>query len=101
MHQLNGGGDAYSSFFFPPSKYSVVVQRVEDRLSALGNCIVANDHVALVHTDLDRVRNQPLFFLPLLLRPVVTEVFPIRHPLIQSPRIFRGPRKRKKFLPTS
>ncbi|CAH0477023.1 unnamed protein product [Peronospora belbahrii] len=33
---------------------SVVVQRVEERLSALGNCIAANDHVALVHTDLDR-----------------------------------------------
>jgi translation initiation factor 6 (eIF-6) len=24
------------------------------RLSALGNCIVCNDHVALVHTDIDR-----------------------------------------------
>ena len=34
---------------------SVVIQRVEERLSALGNCIVTNDHVALVHTDLDRV----------------------------------------------
>lgn len=33
---------------------SVVVQRVEERLSALGNCICTNDHVALVHTDLDR-----------------------------------------------
>jgi|GEM_PF-78259 len=33
---------------------SVVVQRVEERLSALGNCISTNDHVALVHTDLDR-----------------------------------------------
>lgn len=32
----------------------VVVQRVDERLSALGNCIAANDHVALVHTDLDR-----------------------------------------------
>eukprot|EP00611_Tribonema_gayanum_P019726 TRINITY_DN3470_c0_g1_i4.p1 TRINITY_DN3470_c0_g1~~TRINITY_DN3470_c0_g1_i4.p1 ORF type:complete len:199 (-),score=61.82 TRINITY_DN3470_c0_g1_i4:148-744(-) len=32
----------------------VVIQRVEERLSALGNCIVTNDHVALVHTDLDR-----------------------------------------------
>jgi len=32
----------------------VVVQRVEERLSALGNCIAANDYVALVHTDLDR-----------------------------------------------
>lgn len=33
---------------------SVVVRRVEERLSALGNCITCNDHVALVHTDLDR-----------------------------------------------
>ena len=33
---------------------SVAVQRVEERLSALGNCIAVNDHVALVHTDLDR-----------------------------------------------
>mmetsp|Transcript_5460 Transcript_5460/g.8239 ORF Transcript_5460/g.8239 Transcript_5460/m.8239 type:complete len:246 (-) Transcript_5460:59-796(-) len=32
----------------------VVIQRIEERLSALGNCIVTNDHVALVHTDLDR-----------------------------------------------
>jgi len=31
----------------------VVVQRVEERLSALGNVISCNDHVALVHTDLD------------------------------------------------
>ena len=33
---------------------NVVVQRIEERLSALGNCIVTNDHVALVHTDIDR-----------------------------------------------
>nr|WCZ58758.1 eukaryotic translation initiation factor 6 [Seculamonas ecuadoriensis] len=33
---------------------SVVVQRVEDRLSALGNCVATNDHVALLHHDLDR-----------------------------------------------
>ncbi|KAH9729475.1 eukaryotic translation initiation factor 6 [Citrus sinensis] len=32
----------------------VVVQRIEERLSALGNCIACNDHVALAHTDLDR-----------------------------------------------
>eukprot|EP00605_Chrysophyceae_sp_TOSAG23-4_P000481 GSChrysophyteH1.ASY1.ANO1.540.1 assembled CDS len=32
----------------------VVVQRIEERLSALGNCIVCNDHVGLIHTDLDR-----------------------------------------------
>ncbi|XP_076244959.1 eukaryotic translation initiation factor 6 [Calliopsis andreniformis] len=33
---------------------SVVVQRVEERLSALGNVIACNDYVALVHPDLDR-----------------------------------------------
>ncbi|EER03676.1 eukaryotic translation initiation factor, putative [Perkinsus marinus ATCC 50983] len=33
---------------------SVKIQRVEERLSALGNCIVCNDYVALVHPDLDR-----------------------------------------------
>jgi len=32
----------------------VVVQRVEERLSALGNVVCANDHVALVHPDVDR-----------------------------------------------
>merc|ERR1712157_617494 len=33
---------------------SVVVQRIEERLSALGNVICTNDHVALVHPDTDR-----------------------------------------------
>lgn len=33
----------------------VVVQRIDERLSALGNCIACNDHVALAHTDLDKV----------------------------------------------
>jgi len=32
----------------------VVVQRIEERLNSLGNCISCNDHVALVHTDIDR-----------------------------------------------
>lgn len=32
----------------------VKVQRVEEKLSALGNCIVCNDHVALVHPDIDQ-----------------------------------------------
>jgi translation initiation factor 6 len=32
----------------------IVVQRVEERLSALGNVIACNDYVALVHPDLDR-----------------------------------------------
>eukprot|EP01136_Pigoraptor_vietnamica_P008687 Opistho-1_new@2915 len=33
---------------------AVVIQRVEERLSALGNVIACNDYVALVHPDLDR-----------------------------------------------
>eukprot|EP01101_Sappina_pedata_P005171 TRINITY_DN2317_c0_g1_i1.p1 TRINITY_DN2317_c0_g1~~TRINITY_DN2317_c0_g1_i1.p1 ORF type:complete len:245 (-),score=98.47 TRINITY_DN2317_c0_g1_i1:125-859(-) len=33
---------------------SVVVQRIEERLSALGNVIACNDYVALVHPDIDR-----------------------------------------------
>jgi len=32
----------------------VRIQRVEERLSALGNVISCNDYVALVHPDLDR-----------------------------------------------
>lgn len=32
----------------------VVIQRVEERLSALGNVIACNDYVALVHPELDR-----------------------------------------------
>ncbi|XP_065913353.1 eukaryotic translation initiation factor 6-like [Dysidea avara] len=32
----------------------IAIQRVEERLSALGNVIVCNDYVALVHPDLDR-----------------------------------------------
>ncbi|KAF8925034.1 Eukaryotic translation initiation factor 6 [Haplosporangium bisporale] len=32
----------------------VKIQRVEERLSALGNVVVCNDYVALVHPDLDR-----------------------------------------------
>jgi len=33
---------------------TVKVQRVEERLSALGNVVVCNDYVALVHPDLDK-----------------------------------------------
>lgn len=43
---------------------SVVVQRIDERLSALGNCIACNDHVALTHPDLDRVS----YFLHLIIR---------------------------------
>eukprot|EP00455_Lapot_gusevi_P042789 TRINITY_DN512_c0_g2_i3.p1 TRINITY_DN512_c0_g2~~TRINITY_DN512_c0_g2_i3.p1 ORF type:complete len:267 (+),score=88.32 TRINITY_DN512_c0_g2_i3:62-802(+) len=32
----------------------VEIRRVEERLSALGNCIATNDHVALVHPDIDQ-----------------------------------------------
>ncbi|KAK8807194.1 hypothetical protein WA158_003953 [Blastocystis sp. Blastoise] len=33
---------------------NVVVQRIDERLSSLGNLIACNDHVALLHTDLDK-----------------------------------------------
>lgn len=33
---------------------SVKVQRIEEKLSALGNVISCNDHVALVHPDIDQ-----------------------------------------------
>ncbi|KAL5068456.1 hypothetical protein RYX36_019343 [Vicia faba] len=38
----------------------VRVQRIEEKLSALGNCIACNDHVALTHTDLDRETEEVL-----------------------------------------
>lgn len=33
---------------------SVAIQRIEERLSALGNVVACNDYVALVHPDIDR-----------------------------------------------
>ena len=33
---------------------SIKIQRVEERLSALGNVIACNDHVALIHPELDK-----------------------------------------------
>lgn len=33
---------------------TVKIQRVEERLSALGNVIACNDYVALIHPDIDR-----------------------------------------------
>ena len=33
---------------------TVKVERIEERLSALGNCVACNDYVALVHPDLDK-----------------------------------------------
>lgn len=32
---------------------NVVVRRIEERLNALGNVVLCNDHVALIHADLD------------------------------------------------
>jgi translation initiation factor 6 len=32
----------------------VRVERVDERLSALGNCVAANDYIALIHPDLDK-----------------------------------------------
>lgn len=42
---------------------TVKIQRVEERLSALGNVIACNDYVALVHPDLDKVHSNPNIFL--------------------------------------
>ncbi|KAF4519868.1 hypothetical protein B566_EDAN005206 [Ephemera danica] len=39
---------------------SVKVQRVEERLSALGNVIACNDYVAIVHPDLDKETEEVL-----------------------------------------
>src|SRR4051812_44128862 len=33
---------------------AVALQRIDERLSSLGNVIACNDHVALVHPDIDR-----------------------------------------------
>ena len=32
----------------------IKIQRIEEKLSALGNCILCNDYVALVHPDIDK-----------------------------------------------
>lgn len=32
----------------------VTVQKIDDRLSALGNVIACNDYVAFIHPDLDK-----------------------------------------------
>ena len=37
---------------------TVRIQRVEERLSALGNVISCNDHVALVHPEIDAVTEE-------------------------------------------
>jgi translation initiation factor 6 len=37
---------------------SVRIQKVDERLSALGNCIVCNDSVALLHPDIDPITEE-------------------------------------------
>ena len=36
----------------------VKMQRIEDRLSVLGNCIACNDHVALIHPEMDAISEE-------------------------------------------
>ena len=38
-----------------PDKVKCV--RIEERLSALGNAVVCNDYVALIHPDIDKVNS--------------------------------------------
>jgi translation initiation factor 6 len=52
---------------------AVRVQRVEERLSALGNVVACNDYVALVHPDLDRV--MCCIFCSFMASPVVGAKF--------------------------
>ena len=33
---------------------SIVIQRIDEKLSALGNCIVCNDYVALIHPEMEK-----------------------------------------------
>lgn len=49
----------------------VKIQRIEERLSALGNVICCNDHVALVHPDIERETEEMCAPLPFLLRFVL------------------------------
>jgi translation initiation factor 6 len=37
---------------------NIKIQRIEEKLSALGNCIVTNDHVALIHPDIDKTTEE-------------------------------------------
>ena len=54
---------------------SVAIQRVEERLSALGNVIAANDYVALVHPDVDRETEE-----------IIADVLKVRPLTLQSSR---------------
>lgn len=37
---------------------SVKVQRIEEKLSALGNCVACNDYVALIHPEMDKATEE-------------------------------------------
>ena len=54
----------------------VVVQRIDERLSALGNCITCNDYVALIHPDLDRVC--PIIVCLVRHQPSLSATLPVR-----------------------
>ena len=50
----------------------IIVSKVEERLSALGNVIACNDYVALVHPDIDRV--SALLLYSILIKQETEEV---------------------------
>lgn len=48
---------------------TVKIVRIEERLSALGNCVATNDYVSLAHTDIDRETEE------IMMDTLQTEVF--------------------------
>ncbi|KAI7989726.1 CBS domain-containing protein CBSCBSPB5 [Camellia lanceoleosa] len=57
----------------------VVVQPIEERLSALGNCIACNDYIALTHTDLDKMHLELSLLLDLKADGVAVAVVDVLH----------------------
>ena len=60
----------------------VVVQRIDERLNSLGNCIACNDYVALIHPDIDKARLLSVSgILPNVSAQAVLPFIPVIQPL--------------------
>ena len=56
---------------------AVKIQRIEERLSALGNVICCNDHVALIHPDVERETEEMYVASPHTIQLLSTGEIPI------------------------